>query len=76
MARLAQRCVSAGYTVYNWDYPSRQFGVMPLVDALEDLRARRLAHRARASTSSRTAWAVCSRAACWRAERVPTPDGS
>ncbi len=35
MTRLADRLTSVGYTVYNWDYPSRKFGILQLVDALE-----------------------------------------
>ncbi len=35
MSRLAQRLSDAGYTVYNWDYPSRRFGILELVQALE-----------------------------------------
>ncbi len=36
MSRLARALGEAGYRVHNWDYPSRRFGVMPLVDALEE----------------------------------------
>ena len=42
MARLAQALGQAGYDVHNWDYPSREYGVLPLVDALETY-ARRVA---------------------------------
>ena len=35
MARLATALADAGYTVFNWDYPSRKFGILQLVDALE-----------------------------------------
>jgi glycerol-3-phosphate O-acyltransferase len=35
MARLARALGEAGYEVHNWDYPSRQYGLLPLVDALE-----------------------------------------
>jgi glycerol-3-phosphate O-acyltransferase len=36
MARIQRALEESGYTVYNWDYPSRRFGVMALVDALEE----------------------------------------
>ena len=36
MSRLARALSEAGYRVLNWDYPSRRFGVMPLIDALEE----------------------------------------
>jgi glycerol-3-phosphate O-acyltransferase len=35
MTRLADALAAAGYAVYNWDYPSRKFGILQLVDALE-----------------------------------------
>ena len=35
MARVGERLQAAGYEVYNWDYPSRRFGVLALVDSLE-----------------------------------------
>ncbi len=35
MTRLATRLKGAGWAVYNWDYPSRKFGILDLVDALE-----------------------------------------
>lgn len=35
MGRLATALADAGYAVYNWDYPSRKFGILQLVDALE-----------------------------------------
>ena len=35
MARLAAALTQAGYAVYNWDYPSRKFGILQLVDAFE-----------------------------------------
>jgi len=35
MTRLAQALERAGWAVFNWDYPSREFGVLPLVDALD-----------------------------------------
>ena len=35
MSRLAHRLSDAGYTVYNWDYPSRKFGILELVQSLE-----------------------------------------
>ncbi len=35
MSRLAHALEQTGYEVYNWDYPSRQYGVLPLVEALE-----------------------------------------
>ena len=46
MARLARALEAAGYTVYNWDYPSRRFGVTELTGALND-------YARRAATSSR-----------------------
>jgi glycerol-3-phosphate O-acyltransferase len=36
MARLAQALEAAGYEVHNWDYPSRRFGVMELIDTLDE----------------------------------------
>ncbi len=35
MSRLGRVLEQAGYTVYNWDYPSRRYGVLALVDALD-----------------------------------------
>ncbi len=35
MSRLAQALERAGYAVFNWDYPSREFGVLPLIAALD-----------------------------------------
>ena len=35
MTRLASALTEAGYAVHNWDYPSRKFGILELVDALE-----------------------------------------
>jgi glycerol-3-phosphate O-acyltransferase len=46
MARLAKALRAAGYDVYNWDYPSRRFGVMALVDALEEYARSVAAHAA------------------------------
>ena len=34
MARLAAALEAAAYEVHNWDYPSREYGVMALVEAL------------------------------------------
>jgi hypothetical protein len=36
MSRLARALTEAGSQVYNWDYPSRRFGVLALVDALRE----------------------------------------
>lgn len=35
MARLEKALEGAGYAVFNWDYPSRAFGLRQLTDALE-----------------------------------------
>lgn len=35
MARLGHALERAGYAVFNWDYPSRAYGLLPLVEALE-----------------------------------------
>lgn len=35
MARLGAALERAGFAVFNWDYPSRAFGLVPLVEALE-----------------------------------------
>ena len=34
MSRLGARLGEAGYDVYNWDYPSRKFGLSALADML------------------------------------------
>lgn len=34
MARLGQALEQAGYAIFNWDYPSRAFGLEPLIEAL------------------------------------------
>jgi glycerol-3-phosphate O-acyltransferase len=47
MARLGHALRAAGYEVYNWDYPSRSYGVAALTDALEEFA------RAAASQSGR-----------------------
>jgi pimeloyl-ACP methyl ester carboxylesterase len=46
MTRLAEALGRAGYQVHNWDYPSRRFGIMPLVEALEEY-ARTIAQHGR-----------------------------
>lgn len=35
MARLGQALEHAGYAVFNWDYPSRAYGLLALIEALE-----------------------------------------
>jgi len=44
MSRIGERLLAAGDEVYNWDYPSRRFGLLALVDAL-DAFAREVAPR-------------------------------
>jgi glycerol-3-phosphate O-acyltransferase len=73
MARVAQALAAAGYVVRTWDYPSRRFGVMALVDALDEYARTIAPPNGRLDFVTHSVGGLLARGVLSR--RTPTPPG-